>query len=205
VTRHKGIALIHLAAHGVACHSSDPAAGRNAIVALSRAVLALDELGLALGDRRDPELGPATLSVGLIQGGAAPNMVPERATLVSDRRLLPGETEESVRGEVEAALRKGGAEDVELVSCRIEKGALSTPDDHPGVLACQRALAAAGLNSDISSVAFGTDAGVFALHGLPGVVLGPGSIRLAHTARESVPVDEVESMTDVFVRLLESA
>ena len=69
VTRHKGIALIRLCAHGRACHSSDPDAGRNAIVGLSRAVLALDALGRELSQARDPALGPATLSVGLVGGG----------------------------------------------------------------------------------------------------------------------------------------
>jgi acetylornithine deacetylase len=70
---------------------------------------------------------------------------------------------------------------------------------------CQRALRAAGLPTEPGTVAFGTDAGVFEQHGLPGVVMGPGSIDLAHTAREFVPVAEVEAMTEIFVRILEDA
>jgi len=55
------------------------------------------------------------------------------------------------------------------------------------------------------TAAFGTDAGVLAAdHGLPGVVLGPGSIAQAHTSREFVPLREVEQMTDVLVALFES-
>ncbi len=204
VSRHKGIALARLVAHGRACHSSDPAAGKNAIVALSRAVLALDGLANALADRRDPSLGPATLSVGVISGGAAPNIVPEQASLLMDRRLLPGETAESVRAELEAALAEHGAVDVEIASCTAEKGVLQTPDDHPAVRACQQALAAAGLPTETESVAFGTDAGVFAGFDLPGVVIGPGSVEQAHTAREYVPVDQVEAMTEIFVRILEA-
>ena len=202
VTRHKGIAFARLAARGVACHSSDPNAGKNAIVALSRAVLALDELGRALQDRGDPRLGPPTLSVGVMQGGAAPNIVPEQATLIMDRRLLPGETTDSVRAEIERALREHDVDDVTITSCTLEKGPLATPDDHMAVACCQRALAANGLPDEPGTVAFGTDAGVFAQHGLPGVVLGPGSIRLAHTAGEYVPTAEVEAMTSVFQHLL---
>ena len=203
VTRHKGIAFARLAARGVACHSSDPNAGKNAIVALSRGVLALDELGRALQDRADPRLGPPTLSVGIMQGGAAPNIVPEQATLVMDRRLLPGETTDGVRAEIERALRDHDVEDVTITSCTLEKGPLATPDDHVAVVSCQRALASADLSGDPATVAFGTDAGVFAQFGLPGVVLGPGSIRLAHTAREYVPTDEVETMVAVFEHLLQ--
>jgi acetylornithine deacetylase len=203
ISRHKGIAFARLAAHGRACHSSNPQAGKNAIVALARAILALDQLATALSDRADPHLGPPTLSVGLVQGGAAPNIVPEAASLVADRRLVPGETVESITREIERAL--DGLDDVELVSCRIEKGPLGTPDDHPAVRLCQRALRAAGLPTEPGTVAFGTDAGVFEQHGLPGVVMGPGSIDLAHTAREFVPVAEVEAMTEIFVRILEDA
>ena len=121
------------------------------------------------------------------------------------RRLLPGEDAQSVRSEIESALREHGVEDVDVTSCTVEKGALATPDDHPAVQACQRALSELGLPIAPSSVSFGTDAGVFAQHDIPGVVLGPGSITLAHTARESVPVSEVEAMTELFVRLLETA
>ena len=205
VNQHKGIALVELVAHGRACHSSDPGAGRNAIVSLSRAVLALDALGSALGDRPDPQLGPGTLSVGVIRGGAAPNIVPERASLISDRRLLPGETAEGVRAEIEKALAEHGVSDVEIASCTAEKPALGTPANHPAVLACQSALEGAGLEGGTAAVAFGTDAGIFAEADVPCVVLGPGSIALAHTAREHVPVSEVEAMTEVFVRLLEGA
>ena len=51
-------------------------------------------------------------------------------------------------------------------------------------------------------VAFGTDAGVFEQSGLPGVVMGPGSIREAHTSKEFVELDQVSAMTDFFEALL---
>ena len=46
---------------------------------------------------------------------------------------------------------------------------------------------------------------VFAQAGIPGVVMGPGSIQRAHTAREFVEVDQVDAMTDFFIALLEGA
>ena len=204
VTHHKGIAIARLVAHGRACHSSDPSAGRNAIVAMSRAVLALDALSGEVSEHRDARLGQATLSVGVISGGQAPNIVPDEARLAIDRRLLPGETAEQVREEIEDALRRHGVEDVEVVECRMEKGSLGTPEDHPAVKACQSALRKAGLPIEPGTVAFGTDAGVFAQHALPGVVIGPGSIDRAHTAREYVELDQVENAVDVFVGILEA-
>lgn len=204
VTHHKGIALVRLAARGRAGHSSDPDAGRNAIVALARAVLALEELRQVLAGHKDPKLGPATLSVGMLGGGHAPNIVPDAAWLVADRRLLPGEDGAQVRGEIEATLLDHRVHDVVVEQCQVAKGPLATPPEHRAVRACQAALAGAGLSTEARSVAFATDAGLFAEAGWPAVVMGPGSIAQAHTAREFVELAQVESMSEVFVRLLES-
>ena len=210
--RHKGIAFLRLEARGLACHSSDPTQGRNAIAAIARAALALEALGAELARRVDdspgsalPRLGPATLSVGLVGGGHAPNIVPDRAWLVAERRLLPGETDAQLRAEVEEALARHGVADVAVARCETMKPALGTDPAHASVRACRAALAAAGRAAEPSAVAFDTDAGVFAAHGIPGVVMGPGSIAQAHTAREYVAVEQVEAMEDFFVRLLESA
>src|SRR5689334_9761119 len=105
VNAHKGTAVVRVEAHGRACHSSDPGRGRNAIVLLARAVEALDRLGRELGMRPHAGLGPATLSIGLIAGGQAPNIVPDRAWLAMDRRTLPGDTAEKLGAEIEQALR----------------------------------------------------------------------------------------------------
>jgi acetylornithine deacetylase len=205
VHRHKGIAELRLEARGVACHSSDPAAGRNAIYAIARAALALEELAERLRGRPDPALGPATLSVGRVGGGHAFNIVPDRAWLVADRRLLPGEDDTAVRREIEAALAAAGvAGEVAVSELRARKPALATAADAPAVRACRAALAAGGRDAPPVPVAFGTDAGVFAARGIPALVLGPGSIEQAHTDREWVAVDEVEAMEAFFVRLLET-
>jgi acetylornithine deacetylase len=202
-TAHKGIGFARLEAHGLACHASDPTRGRNALYGIARAALALEKLGAELRGRVDPQLGSATLSVGRMGGGHAPNVVPDRAWLVVDRRLLPGESAEAMHAEIVAALARDGVPDVEVV-CHEAKPPLDTDRSHPGVRACQATLAALGLPDAPTPVAFGTDAGVFAGHGVPGVVMGPGSIEQAHTAREWVDVREVEQMEAFFARLLET-
>jgi acetylornithine deacetylase/succinyl-diaminopimelate desuccinylase-like protein len=205
VTRHKGVCHTRLVASGVAHHASDPARGRNAIVAMARAVLALEEYGCELARRHDPLLGPATLSAGVIAGGSAPNIVPAEASLLVDRRLLPGEDERGVRAEIEALLAAHGIGDVRIDWCRAEKLPLATPDDHPAALALRSALRAAGLADAPDVAAFGTDAGVAASLGVPGVVFGPGDVAQAHSAREFVETAQVESAVEVLVSILEGA
>ena len=140
---------------------------------------------------------------GQMGGGQAPNIVPDHGFLVADRRLLPGETLESIRGEFERSLVEADLADrVELALCVIGKPPLSTPLDHGAVIACQQALGSLGLETQTGTVAFGTDAGVFEEAGIPGIVMGPGAISRAHTSREYVELDQVDAMTDFFVELL---
>lgn len=205
VNAHKGVVHSEICARGRACHSSDPSRGRNAIVLLARAILAIEESAAIFAERPHPQLGPATLSIGIVRGGQAPNIVPDQARLWVDRRTLPDETPEIVRQQLEESLRKAGvAAEVRVERCSEEKPPLETRAYEPAACAAAAALESVGLSSDCVPVPFGTDAGVFARAGIPGVVLGPGSISVAHTSREFVPIGEVETMVRIFERLLES-
>jgi len=205
VNAHKGTAMAKLEAHGRACHSSEPGRGKNAIVALARAVLAMEALGVKLAHHVHEGLGQATLSIGLIGGGQAPNIVPDRAWLALDRRTLPGDTSASITREIESALASAGIADVELADLRMGKEPLFLGPEHAAFQACRRALERCGCDASASSVAFGTDAGLFAQAGIPSLVLGPGSINQAHTDAEYVEIDQLERMVGVFEQLLEGA
>jgi len=205
VNAHKGTAVVRVEARGHACHSSDPSRGRNAIVLLGQAIVALERLGVELGLKPHTGLGPATLSIGLIAGGQAPNIVPDRAWLAMDRRTLPGDSSESLGAEIEQALRAAGLSGVQVSDVRIGKEPLFTDPAQLAVQRCQRALERAGCSPEPRSVAFGTDAGQLAQAGIPSVVLGPGSISRAHTENEYVEIDQLETMVGVFEQLLEGA
>ena len=142
--------------------------------------------------------------IGIVRGGQAPNIVTDEAQIWVDRRTLPGETPAQVRAEIEASLASAGVDaDVVVEACSEEKPPLETPVDSPAILATADALESVGLSPDCDHVAFGTDAGLFGRAGIPGLVLGPGSISVAHTSREFVPIGEVEIMVRIFERLLE--
>ena len=205
VTHHKGVGRADLRATGIACHSSDPGLGRNAIVDISRAVLALEHLGARLAEKSDPLLGPGTLSVGLIGGGQAANIVPPDAWLHLDRRLLPGEDLVTMRAEIEEALARADVDNVRITNLSVEKPALGTAADSASVRACSKALAAIGRDASPGIAAFGTDAGLFSARGIDSVVFGPGQIAQAHTAAEFVEVAQVEAATKFFEHLLGSA
>jgi succinyl-diaminopimelate desuccinylase len=205
VNAHKGTAVARIEAHGRACHSSDPSRGQNAIVGLAHAVLAMEGLASELVRHSHPGLGHATLSIGLIGGGQAPNIVPDRAWLAMDRRTLPGDTSQSITREIEDALSRAGVTGVEVAELRMGKEPLYLAPEHPAFQACRRALELCGCDPGPRSVAFGTDAGLFARAGIPSLVLGPGSIDRAHTEAEYVETEQLETAVAVFERLLEGA
>ncbi len=108
INAHKGVVHAEICAHGRACHSSNPGLGRNAIVLLARAILAIEEGAAIFAERPHPQLGPATLSIGIVKGGQAPNIVPDEARIWVDRRTLPDESPELVRQQIEESLQEGG-------------------------------------------------------------------------------------------------
>jgi acetylornithine deacetylase/succinyl-diaminopimelate desuccinylase-like protein len=204
INAHKGVVHARVCARGRACHSSDPTAGRNAIVTLAKAILAIEKDAQIFTERPHPQLGPATLSIGIVRGGQAPNIVPDEAQIWVDRRTLPGETPEDVRRAIESSLADADvAGDVVVESCSEEKPPLETAESSNAVRATAEALESLGLSPGCDHVAFGTDAGLFGRLGIPSVVLGPGSIDVAHTSREYVPIGEVEIMVRIYERLLE--
>lgn len=199
VTAHKGDVWLRLTTRGRAAHGSRPELGRNAVHTMARVVDVLEtQYAARLRRRRHPLLGPATISVGTIQGGTQPNIVPAHCVLGVDRRTLPGETEASVRREVRAFLRRYGL----TVAIDAPRGvpcpALETDPSHPlvhSLLRCVGQRRAAG-------VAFFCDAAVLAAGGTPSVVFGPGDIAQAHTADEWLSLRELERATRLLTRFL---
>jgi len=104
-TAHKGDVWLQLETRGKAAHGARPELGKNAVQEMARIVDLLEtHYARQLRHRRRPLLGHATISVGTIQGGTQPNIVPDRCTITIDRRTLPGETQASVAEEVGALL-----------------------------------------------------------------------------------------------------
>ncbi|MDA0282831.1 MAG: M20/M25/M40 family metallo-hydrolase, partial [Planctomycetota bacterium] len=93
VIAHRGVTRFVITTGGRACHSSDPTQGVNAIYRMARLVSCLEEYAAELPGRSPahPLCGPATLSVGLISGGASVNVVPDECSIEVDRRLTPGD------------------------------------------------------------------------------------------------------------------
>ena len=104
----RGDSYLRVAVHGRACHAGNPADGANAIYGAAAVVAEIERLHAMLAADPHPLLGPATWSVGQINGGTGGSIVPAECVIVADRRLLPGESPAAVLDDLRhhvAALR----------------------------------------------------------------------------------------------------
>jgi acetylornithine deacetylase len=190
VRAHKGVVRWKIITSGVTAHSAYPERGHNAIYAMGHVLERLEAYALALRETpAHPDLGAPSLSVGIIEGGQAVNVVPDRCMIEIDRRTLPGETTESVLAHVRDALR--GIDGWEFVPPHLAASGLDVAQDHPLVVALSAAIRKETGAVAVESAHYATDAGVYARAGIPSVVFGPGNITQAHTKDEWISLDEL--------------
>jgi acetylornithine deacetylase len=193
----RGASYLRVEIHGKACHAGNPGDGANAIYGAAAVVAEIERLHAELAQRPHPLLGPATWSVGQIQGGTGGSIVPAECVMVADRRLLPGESTDAVLDELRqrvAGLRlvdRGLTVDLAMP---MEMPAFQTPADSELARVTDTALAdAGGPGLPLGGWTAACDGGYVARDlGLPVVVLGPGSATTqAHRADESVAISEL--------------
>jgi acetylornithine deacetylase len=171
----KGNLRIDVRARGKMAHSAYPHLGVNAIDKLLDVLADLRKIPLPV----DPVLGPSTMNIGVITGGRAANVVPDEATAQILIRIV--ENSEPLRRKI-----------TEIIADRCE---LEIVRDTP-VLLMENLE---GYDTDV--VAFTTDLPSLTRWGRP-LLLGPGSISMAHTERECVRKADLVAAADLYYRLV---
>jgi acetylornithine deacetylase len=167
----KGALRAEIIAHGRMAHSAYPELGESAIDKLLAALQRLRSMKLPSQDG----IGPCTLNIGVIEGGRAPNVIPDKARAQLLYRLV-GPAEQLKREIVETV---GDLAQVEFV-LEIPFVRLRTVDDLPTMAA-----------------AFTTDIPALSNWGQP-LLIGPGSIHVAHTDREYVEKKQLEEAVNLY-------
>lgn len=202
VVAHKGSIRWRIETTGRAAHTSIPETGINAIETMAEVVLALKNLNDDLATRTTPLTGPPTLTVSLIDGGTDICTVPAQCAISVDRRLVPGETPAAALREVNAVLDR-----LKSKNPRIDvRSVLPTTDDFPvgGAMTTrlaevtQRICRDLGGSGEPRGVPYGTDASELSAAGIPCVIIGPGSIKQAHTVDEFVEVAQLDKAFEIY-------
>ena len=195
----KGLFQAEIISHGRQAHASTPEKGVNAISNLIAVLNKLAERGLP--EVHHALLSPPTLSVGMIQGGAAPNVVPAKASATLDIRFLPGQSAEDIRQYLESLLKETAAEIEE--ACFELKEIISLPpselsQNSPLVKLLQESVnAVVGRNPIPVGMGGVTVAKQLVLRGIQAVGFGVGETGIAHMADEHIKIDELVAFAKV--------
>lgn len=201
VRAHKGVLRWRIVTRGTAAHSAYPDRGDNAIYTMGYILTRLDQYGLELmAGKAHEELGPPTISVGVIEGGQAVNIVPDQCTIEIDRRTLPGETQHGILQSVRNVLREVPCWEFEPPHVSLE--GMEVAPDNPFVRALAAATEQVTGKVVIETAHYATDAGVYNSSGIPTIVFGPGNIAQAHTGNEFVEVADVIRCEEILGRFL---
>ena len=199
---HKGCLRPLIRTMGKAAHSGRPELGVNAILAAGHLMTLFDARDRELRTQTHPLVGRASLSVTRIAGGIADNVVPDACELVLDRRLLPGETLDAALDELHALLTRAQREygvQAELAAVRTAAGATETAVGDPLV---REAVAISREHGVTFPQPGGLTGGCDLVHyrdaGAVGIVLGPGSLDIAHQPDEYVPTDDLIRATLIY-------
>lgn len=173
----KGCLRVELRAHGKMAHSAYPELGDSAVEKLLAALHDIQALPLPVVEG----IGDCTLNIGVIHGGVAPNVIPDKAEAHLLIRLVspPDELQQQI---LAAAAGR----------CEVSF-TLKLPYMH------MRAIP--GFDTMVAK--FTTDIPSLTAWGEP-FLLGPGSILVAHTPDEHIRKSELLECVDLYVKLANS-
>jgi acetylornithine deacetylase len=213
VCGHKGISTFHVTVTGREAHSSQTQQGVSANMAAVKLMASL----VALSERLEREADPASpftpkgpsLTIGVIHGGTAHNILARECEFHFDLRCPPGFEPEAI---VAPFLAVAEAMDKALKARAAEAGVRvvrhsNVPSFAPEADGAAEAFARrlAGDNGPPRVVSYAAEAGQYQRAGFSTVLCGPGSILQAHQPDEYVEVSQMERGAAFMRRLSEWA
>ncbi|WP_103107057.1 YgeY family selenium metabolism-linked hydrolase [Brevibacillus reuszeri] len=210
---HKGKAQILIKTKGVSAHGSAPEKGKNAIYEMAEIIQRVEKTNAELMRKEGPR---GTLVMSRISSvSASLNAVPSECEVYLDRRMVLGETEETIQNEMDriiqgkeatweiGTLRRKSWTGVDVV---YEPFHLpwKIDEEHELTRACKEAYAQTfGSDShEYDYWDFGTNAVTPVSMGIPTIGFGPGDYKLAHMTNESCEVTQIVEACQFYTRLI---
>ena len=190
---------------GKIAHGGTPHKGVNAIEKMIKVIQAIREKGLFYS--RHPVLGDCTIAFTTIT--ATPNQyntIPDSCTTSLNARLVPGQTVESVKAEIEQIIMtlKDGDPNLKAdVQLMYGHNPVEIQADEPILKAARKAVDKVTGKPPMVGGVTGAGELWFALRrGIPGISLGPGGGKNIHGADESIDLDQVETIAKVYALII---
>jgi acetylornithine deacetylase len=212
ITGHKGICDVECTVHGKESHSSLAPYAVNAVEAAAELITYIKSVSrrMATEGPFNKQFDPpfTTLQTGIIKGGTAMNIVPNKCEFAFEVRNIPETDTAKVVEEIRQHAFKviePRMKDIDPKTGFSFKTVADAPsfdiaNDNPVV---ELVMSLSGANA-VEKVSFATEAGIFQNKGIPTVVCGPGSIAQAHKPNEFIAKEQVLKCENFIDRLLET-
>jgi acetylornithine deacetylase len=200
VIGHKGSSTWNVTVTGHEAHSSLVNHGVSANMVAIDLMAELASLARRLKADADPANGfdppEPTLTVGIMRGGTAANILAREATFTFDLRCPPGQDPDDI---IAPFLAKCAAKSAEIATqfpeCSVDVQRRSAipaliPADSDEAACFVRRLT--GDNGPPTNVPYAAEAGQFQRAGFSAIVCGPGSIEQAHQPDEWIAIEQLE-------------
>ena len=206
---HKGKLGMRCEVQGAACHSAYAPQGVNAIEYAAKLIHHLTLIGqrLAAPEHHDARFDPpfTTVQTGLIQGGRALNIVPADCAFDFEVRTLPQDDAQEVARELESYAQRELLPAMHAVN-RDAAIRFYPISSYPGLYTAAQSAAARLVahltgSEKFSTVAFGTEGGLFHQSGIPSVICGPGNMAQGHKPDEFITVEQLNACDALLRRL----
>lgn len=205
----RGIRSIRIVVSGKASHACRPHLGINAIAYAAKVIGGIQSMKFS--QRNDFfEIPSPSISVTMVRGGIKENIIPDRCELVVDRRMIPGETTETMLKELKGIINpileeeKGIQIQVDVNPTYYYDPYLIS-ENEPFVQATIEAVKLAVGREPVLATkakAGSTDASHLFWGGIPVIIFGPGDPHFAHSVDERVDIKDIVLSTKVFVSVL---
>ena len=210
----RGAVWFSVTCHGRAGHSGQ--AGRT-VSALKEAIRAIEILegyhgrllaaskGHPLYDRFE---NPMPITFGTMEAGDWPAMAPNRATFKGVLGFLPNKTRDQIQREMRDALESEGGDwlpehfDMEFM---YRHDCNEVPVDHPLVQVLEASCGDSGHPPEVTAMPASCDAWFYTnLLQIPTAVFGAGTLGVAHSSQEHIPVEEIVRGAEILTRTITS-
>ena len=206
VNSHRGVMRFRITVFGKAGHASNPTQGTNAIYEMNRVISRLMELADTYGMGGEDYADRPSLSVTLIRGGTAQNIIPDRCEIVIDRRIVYYEKMSNVEEEFTGLLKKMEDDDqtftygiettTTLDAWKAKDGSMLLSYGNQAYQKCFHR------QPEMADLGATCEAALFAAKGVDTFVFGPGHIEQAHSKDEHVEIDQLVKAAEYYHMLI---
>jgi len=199
VSAHRGMLWLEVTTRGKPAHSSRPELGVNAINSMRLFLNELDKYEIPAEPHE--MLGDCSMSINIIEGGKALNVVPDKCSIRIDIRTLPGQNNEQVVEDFKEIFAKIKSENPQFeaeVYVRRTVNALETDREYDFV---KDFCSCVGVE-ETKPVGFTTDGPHFISFGAPIVIFGPGKPHLCHKPNEYIDLCDLEKAAEHYKNII---